>query len=95
MPPYAQLHQRLQWITTLNQSAIGQAFSKAEIIAMLRHHSIFVKASLGKSDCALEVLRLINAGGLSQPDGTSTASAVATRATGGAPHSSPPNHTSA
>ena len=59
MPPYAQLHQRLQWITTLDQGAIAGAFSKAELLAVLRVHSIFCKASLGKMDCALELLPCI------------------------------------
>ena len=68
IPPYAQLHQRLHWITTLTHGAIIGAFSKAEVLAMLRIHSIFLKASSTKDDCALELLRLINAGGLSKPE---------------------------
>ena len=67
-PPYSQLHQRLQWIATLNQANIAAAYNKDEILAMLRVHSVFIKASMVKLDCAKELLLLINAGGLAPPD---------------------------
>ena len=68
-PLYAELFSKLTWINTLNQSALTGAFSKGDLLLMLRHHCVFVKSSLSKQEIALELLKLINSGGLSRPTG--------------------------
>ena len=53
--PYEQLHQRLLWIETISVSSLVGAFSKVELTSMLRSHSIYLRASVHKTEVALEV----------------------------------------
>ena len=89
-PKYDELYRKLQWITTINQEQIAGAFSKADLLAFLRHHSVFLKASLSKMDCALELLKLINAGGLARPSEASAHPVSLHPPVSSAPSSDPP-----
>ena len=68
VPPYHQLHMRLQWLSSITTSSLDSAFSKGELAAVLRRHSIYVSSSKRKDEYALELMKLISAGGLARPD---------------------------
>ena len=52
-------------------------------------HSIFLKASSGKNECALELIRLMSAGGLSRPEGAVATPAAISAAPAAQPSSTP------
>ena len=60
VPPYADLHARLNGVTQVNNHMINGIFSRSEIAAILRHHSVPVKGN--KPEVVHELVRLIEAG---------------------------------
>ena len=57
---YADLHARLRGVTQVNNHMIKGIFSRGEIAAILRHHSVPVKGN--KPEIVHELIRLIEAG---------------------------------
>ena len=56
---YAELHRRLEWINVVNERTLNGTYSKQELLAMLRRHSIHLSASRKKDELAIELMRLM------------------------------------
>jgi len=63
---YEDLHGRLMMLESIRPETLGATFSKAELTAMLRKHSI-PHSNRKKTELAIELMKLVHAGHLSTP----------------------------